>query len=121
MKLIAQIEQLFPDVEQVVAGSDFGRDAIEKARSVVDKARMLIKAGRLEELSEQIDAALYLNHPYGRPIIGWRHEIEALTRDDAIAFYKRFYTPNNAVLVIAGDVSPEEVRPMIEETYGKVP
>jgi zinc protease len=72
-------------------------------------------------LSEQIDAALYLNHPYGRPIIGWRHEIEALTRDDAIAFYKRFYTPNNAVLVIAGDVSPEEVRPMIEATYGKVP
>jgi zinc protease len=72
-------------------------------------------------LSEQIDAALYLNHPYGRPIIGWRHEIEALTRDDAIAFYKRFYTPNNAVLVIAGDVSTEEVRPMIEATYGKVP
>jgi zinc protease len=72
-------------------------------------------------LSEQIDAALYLNHPYGRPIIGWRQEIESLTRDDAIAFYKRFYTPNNAVLVIAGDVTPEEVRPMIEETYGKVP
>src|SRR3954470_9005847 len=55
-KLIAQIEQLFPDVEQVVAGSDFGRDAIEKARGVVDKARTLIKAGRIEELSEQIDA-----------------------------------------------------------------
>src|SRR5690242_11734602 len=72
-------------------------------------------------LSEQIDAALYLNHPYGRPIIGWRQEIEALTREDAIAFYKRFYTPNNAVLVLAGDVSTEEVRPMIEETYGKVP
>jgi molecular chaperone DnaK len=55
-KLIAQIEQLFPDVEQVVAGSDFGRDAIEKARGVVDKARALIKAGKMEELSEQIDA-----------------------------------------------------------------
>ena len=55
-KLIKQIELLFPDVEQVVAGSDFGRDAIEKARSVVDKARQLIKAGRLDELSEQIDA-----------------------------------------------------------------
>jgi molecular chaperone DnaK len=55
-KLIAQIEQLFPDVEQVVAGSDFGRDAIEKARGVVDKARTLIKAGRMEELADQIDA-----------------------------------------------------------------
>ncbi len=55
-KLIAQIEQLFPDVEQVVAGSDFGRDAIEKARGVVAKARALIKAGKIDELSEQIDA-----------------------------------------------------------------
>ena len=72
-------------------------------------------------LSEQIDAALYLNHPYGRPIIGWRQEIEKLNREEALAFYKRFYTPNNAVLVIAGDVSTEEVRALAEETYGKVP
>jgi zinc protease len=72
-------------------------------------------------LSEQIDAALYLNHPYGRPVIGWRQEIEKLNREEALAFYKRFYTPNNAVLVIAGDVSTEEVRVLAEETYGKVP
>jgi zinc protease len=72
-------------------------------------------------LSEQIDAALYLNHPYGRPIIGWRHEIEALNREDALAFYKRFYTPNNAVLVIAGDVSTDEVRTLAEQTFAKVP
>ena len=72
-------------------------------------------------LSEQIDAALYLNHPYGRPIIGWRHEIEALNRDDALEFYKRFYTPNNAVLVIAGDVTTEEVQALAEQTYAKVP
>jgi zinc protease len=72
-------------------------------------------------LSEQIDAALYLNHPYGRPVIGWRQEIEQLNREEALAFYKRFYTPNNAILVIAGDVSTEEVRTLAEETYGKVP
>jgi zinc protease len=72
-------------------------------------------------LSEQIDAALYLNHPYGRPVIGWRQEIEKLNREEALAFYKRFYTPNNAVLVIAGDVSTEEVRALAGETYGKVP
>jgi zinc protease len=72
-------------------------------------------------LSEQIDAALYLNHPYGRPVIGWRQEIENLNREDALAFYRRFYTPNNAVLVIAGDVSTEEVRALAEDTYGKVP
>jgi zinc protease len=71
-------------------------------------------------LSEQIDAALFLNHPYGRPVIGWRHEMEQLTRDDAIGFYRRFYGPNNAIVVIAGDVEPLEARKLAEETYGKV-
>ena len=72
-------------------------------------------------LSEQIDAALYLNHPYGKPVIGWRHEMEQLSRDDAIGFYRRFYAPNNAIVVIAGDVDPAKVRTMVEEIYGKIP
>jgi zinc protease len=72
-------------------------------------------------LSEQIDAALYLNHPYGKPVIGWRQEMEQLSRDDAIGFYRRFYAPNNAIVVIAGDVDPLKVRTMVEETYGKIP
>ncbi len=71
-------------------------------------------------LGEQIDAALYLNHPYGKPVIGWRHEMEQLSRDDAIGFYRRFYAPNDAVVVIAGDVEPEAARELAEETYGKV-
>lgn len=72
-------------------------------------------------LGEQVDAALYLNHPYGKPVIGWRHEMEELSRDDAIGFYRRFYAPNNAVVVIAGDVDPAKARALAEETYGKVP
>jgi zinc protease len=71
-------------------------------------------------LTEQVDASLYLNHPYGKPVIGWRHEMEQLSRDDAIGFYRRFYAPNNAVVVIAGDVDPAQARAMAEETYGKV-
>ena len=71
-------------------------------------------------LGEQIDAALYLNHPYGKPVIGWRHEMEQLSRDDAIGFYRRFYAPNNAVVVIAGDVDPARARVLAEETYGQV-
>jgi len=70
-------------------------------------------------LSEQIDAALYLNHPYGKPVIGWRHEIEKLNREEALAFYRRFYTPNNAVLVVAGDVTTDEIKTLAEATYGK--
>jgi zinc protease len=71
-------------------------------------------------LTEQIMAALYLNHPYGRPVIGWHHEIEKLGREDALAFYRRFYAPNNAILIIAGDVDAAEVRPLVERTFGPV-
>lgn len=63
-------------------------------------------------------AALYMNHPYGIPIIGWRHEMEELTRDDALAFYERFYAPNNAILVVAGDVDPAEVERLANLHYG---
>jgi zinc protease len=88
---------------------------------VLEEQNMRVASNPNARLSEQIDAALYLNHPYGRPVIGWRHEIEKLTRDDALAFYKRFYTPNNAIVIIAGDVTPEEVKTDAEETYAKVP
>ena len=71
-------------------------------------------------LGEQMDAALFLNHPYGKPIIGWRHEMEQLSRDDAIAFYKRFYGPNDAVVVIAGDIEPDAALKLAQDTYGKI-
>lgn len=73
------------------------------------------------KLGEEVQAALYLNHPYGRPVIGWRPEIEKLNRADALAFYKQYYTPNNAILVIAGDVTAAEVKKLAAETYGRVP
>ncbi len=69
---------------------------------------------------EQRRAAQYLNHPYGIPIIGWRHEIEQLNRDDAFEFYRRYYAPNNAILVVAGDVTPEDVRALAETHYGPI-
>ncbi|EFL88565.1 pitrilysin family protein [Ahrensia sp. R2A130] len=71
-------------------------------------------------LREAMAATLYKNHPYGIPVIGWAHEVDALTKDDAIAFYDKFYTPNNAILVVAGDVEPDAVKALAEETYGKV-
>ena len=67
---------------------------------------------------EEMDAALYRNSPYGTPVIGWKPEVEALSRDDALAYYRRYYAPNNAVLVVAGDVTPEGVRALAEEYYG---
>jgi zinc protease len=73
------------------------------------------------KLGEEVQAALYLNHPYGRPVIGWRPEIEKLNRADALDFYRKYYTPNNAILVVAGDVTAEEVKALAQETYGRVP
>ena len=72
-------------------------------------------------LNEGLLRVLYLNHPYGRPIIGWNHEILELHRQTALDFYHRYYVPNNAVLVVAGDVMPDEVRRLAEDTYGKIP
>jgi zinc protease len=72
-------------------------------------------------LREQMNAALYLAHPYGTPVIGWMNEMKKLSRDDAIAFYKRFYAPNNALLVVSGDVTVEEVKRLAQEIYGEIP
>ena len=69
-------------------------------------------------LSEQIDAALYTAHPYGKPVIGWMSEVAKLTKDDAIAFYKAHYEPANAILVVAGDATPEQVKALAEKYYG---
>ena len=69
-------------------------------------------------LAEQVDAALYTAHPYGKPVIGWMPEVSALTRQDALDFYAQHYEPENAILVVAGDVTPDEVKPLAERFYG---
>ncbi|MQY41740.1 insulinase family protein [Epibacterium sp. SM1969] len=70
---------------------------------------------------EQMSAAQYLNHHYGLPIIGWRHEMEELDRQDALAFYEQYYAPNNAILVVSGDVNPDEVHALAQKYYGVIP
>jgi zinc protease len=87
---------------------------------VLEELNMRVANNPGAQLDEQMDAALYLNHPYHRPVIGWRHEVEKLDRDDALDFYRRFYTPNNVVVVVAGDVTADEVKADAEATYGKV-
>ncbi len=90
------------------------RDVVQEERN----ARTENNPGSL--LREAMSAAMYQNHPYGIPIIGWQHEVNALDKDDAIAFYDKYYTPNNAILVVAGDVDVETVRKLATDTYGKV-
>jgi zinc protease len=72
-------------------------------------------------LREQMQAALYLNSPYQHPVIGWEHEMRGLTTADAIAWYRRYYAPNNAILIVAGDITMAELKPLAEKYYGSIP
>jgi zinc protease len=87
---------------------------------VLEERRMRVETDPSSQLSEAMAAGLFVHHPYGIPIIGWMHEIETLSRENALDYYRRFYTPENAILVVAGDVMPDEVRRLAEETYGRV-
>src|ERR1700739_2945267 len=88
---------------------------------VLEEYNMRVANNPEARLNEQIMAALYLNNPYHRPVIGWHHEIEKLNREDALPFYSRFYAPNNAILVIAADTDVNEVRPLAERTFRAIP
>ncbi len=87
---------------------------------ILEERRSRIENNPDALLSEEVDATLYQNHPYRIPVIGWMHEMEQLNRTDAVAFYNRYYAPNNAVLVVAGDVEPANVKALAEKTYGRV-
>jgi zinc protease len=104
-----------------ITGLVLTNDVVQPELNVVlEEQNMRVANNPAARLGEQMDAALYLNHPYGRPVIGWRPEIEQLDREDALAFYRRFYSPNNAVVIVAGDVTAEEVKADAEATYGKI-
>jgi zinc protease len=96
-------------------------DVTTERKVILEERRSRVDNDPSSILQEQMLAALYTKHPYGIPIIGWAHEVSALDREDALSFYKRFYAPNNALLVIAGDVEPDEVRRLADETFGKLP
>jgi len=95
---------------------------IETERNVIIEERKQLTENNPHALfSEQKNAAQYLNHRYGIPIIGWMHEMETLDMAEVLSFYSRFYAPGNAILVVSGAVTPETVRVLAEDTYGRIP
>lgn len=72
-------------------------------------------------LAEQVDAMTFLNHPYGRPLIGWPEDMASFTAADARQFFKTYYRASNLLLVVAGDVSPRDVQRMAQDYYGQLP
>lgn len=125
----AYFQKVSPAALKMVMGYEADRmenlvlndEVIRPERDVIlAERRSAVDASPGAILSETLEATLYQHHPYGNPIIGFEDEIRGLTGADAIAFYDKHYTPNNAVLVIAGDVEEEIVRELAEQTYGLV-
>lgn len=116
---LATVMRLEADRMRSLAVTD---DVVRTERAVVEEERLTrVDNAPAARLREQMRRALFLNHPYGRPVIGWPGEIRALSADRVRAFYRRHYAPDNAMLVVAGDVTAERVRELAREHYGPVP
>ena len=109
------------EADRMVNLSIAAKDAAAERDVILEERRSRVDNDPSSQLSEQVAAATYLAYPYRIPVIGWEAEIRGLTQADALAFYETWYAPNNAVLVVAGDVTAEEVRRLAEDTYGAIP
>jgi zinc protease len=87
---------------------------------VLEERRMRVENNPQALMGEQMEAALHMSHPYGRPVLGWPEEVRRIDKLSAQDFYKHHYAPNNATLIIAGDVTPDQIRVMAQAEYGKV-
>jgi zinc protease len=94
-------------------------DEVTSERQVIiEERRQRIDNQPQAKFQEQLMSALFVNHPYGTPVIGWLHEMKELTREDAFDSYHTWYAPNNAVLVVSGDITAAELQPLAEKYYG---
>ena len=104
-----------------MANLDLSDNNVATERDVVlEERRMRVDNNPQALLGEQMEAALHLSHPYGRPVIGWADEIRRIDKVSAQDFYKHHYAPNNAILIVAGDVTPDQVRNLAQSEYGKL-
>ncbi len=96
-------------------------DALKEKEVIIEERRMRIENSPEALLSEQVNAALYRNHPYHWPTIGWMHEMQGLTKKDVLDFHAKYYHPNNAILIVSGDVTADEVKVQAQKYYGDLP
>lgn len=96
-------------------------NVLRERKVIIEERRLRVDNDPSARLHEEMSASLYRNSRYGIHTIGWLHEMEKLSKEDAIDFYKTYYAPNNAILVIAGDVNPDEARKLAKKYYGDIP
>src|SRR5690606_16646866 len=126
----AYFQRVAPEALEMVMGYEsdrmanlvLGEEEVTTEREVIlEERRMRVDSNPAAMLMESTDAVLFYNHPYRVPVIGWRQEMEKLSLKDAVDFYRQYYTPNNATLVITGDVTPERVRDLVMTTWATIP
>jgi zinc protease len=96
------------------------KEVLSERSVIMEERRQRTDNNPQARFIEQFNAHSYINHPYGTPVIGWMHEIEKLTWDDAKNYYAQWYAPNNAILVVSGDVTPADVFAKAIDTYGTI-
>jgi zinc protease len=97
------------------------KDVTTERGVIVEERSERVDSNPIGLLEEQLGGALFQHQPYRIPVIGWRHEMEGLQRQDAFDFYQRFYAPSNAILVVSGAVTLPELKELAEKTYGALP
>ncbi|MCB9988389.1 MAG: insulinase family protein [Rhodospirillales bacterium] len=95
-------------------------DFASELQVVIEERRQRTENEPQSYFVEQLRAALFVNHPYANPVVGWLQEVDVLSWENAKAFYDQWYAPNNAILVVSGDITAAELKPMAERTYGKL-
>ncbi len=97
-------------------------DKFSTEKKVVQEERRLrIKDDPSATLFEEVVATAFKSHPYRWPVTGWMEDLDGLKREDFLSFYRRYYQPANATLVVAGDFDKKTLLPLIEKTFGPVP
>ncbi|MFN3826624.1 MAG: M16 family metallopeptidase [Micavibrio sp.] len=116
---VDQLESVMQmEADRMMNTSPPEKDFLSERNVVLEERRERTENDPRGFFSEQLRALLFINHPYGIPVIGWQHEVSALTWKEIEPFYKNFYGPNNAIVVVAGDITAEKFKPLAEKIYG---
>src|SRR3990172_6788612 len=99
----------------------FQPEEVLSERDVVkEERRMRMDDTPQSVVYEGVMAAAFMNHPYRWPVIGWMEDIQGFTRQDLVTYYNTYYAPNNAFIVVAGDVNVSEILKKIEDSFGAI-
>lgn len=105
-----------------MVNASLGARYFEPEKNVIQEERRLRTEDQpVSALAEVTGAVAYMIHPYRRPVIGWMQDIQGLTLQDLRDYYKLYYAPNNAYVVMTGDFSSAEIMPKIRAAFGKIP